>query len=208
VNPRRRAFTRVLALGLLAGGGACLAWGLYIPAKAMLAQILLERAWNETRNGKPEARPWPWADITPIAELEVPRLHERAIVLEGASGSAMAFGPGHMPNTAAIGARGTAVVAAHRDTQFRFLKDILPGDIVITVTPDGQRTEFRVAERRVVKADASGLDPQDEGPHGARLALVTCYPFDGLFHSPLRYVVIADRAAGVTPPAAASSGTR
>ena len=44
--------------------------------------------------------------------------------------------------------------------------------------------------------------------HGERLALVTCYPFDGMFHSPLRYVVIADRVADVTPPAAASSGTR
>ena len=74
------------------------------------------------RAGENGVRPWPWADITPVAVLEVPRLGERSIVLEGASGQAMAFGPGHMINTPPIGARGTAVVAAHRDTQFRYLR--------------------------------------------------------------------------------------
>lgn len=184
---------RLTALVLIAAGIALVASALYIPAKAALAQVLLERAWARTQSGESGVRPWPWADITPVAVLEVPRLGERSIVLEGASGQAMAFGPGHMINTPPIGARGTAVVTAHRDTQFRYLQDVKNGDRIVVETADGVRSAYRVVETRVVRADASGLDPTEGGPTGARLALVTCYPFNGVLRGPLRYVVLADR---------------
>ena len=187
-----RALRRLLVPALLASGAALIASAVYIPAKAALAQVLLERAWDRARSGDANAKPWPWADVSPVAVLEVPRLDERSIVLEGASGEAMAFGPGHMSNTPPIGARGTAVIAAHRDTQFRYLRDVSEGERIVVETADG-RSGFRVVETRIVRADASGLDPDDSGPTGARLALVTCYPFDGMFRSPWRYVVLADR---------------
>jgi sortase A len=184
---------RLTAFALMAAGTAFVASALYIPAKAALAQVLLERAWARTQAGETGVRPWPWADITPVAVLEVPRLGERSIVLEGASGQAMAFGPGHMVNTPPIGARGTSVVAAHRDTQFSYLREVKNGDRIVVETADGAHSAFRVVETRVVRADASGLDPGDGGPTGARLALVTCYPFNGMLRGPLRYVVLADR---------------
>ena len=184
---------RLTAFALMAAGTALVASALYIPAKAALAQVLLERAWARTQAGESGVRPWPWADITPVAVLDVPRLGERSIVLEGASGQAMAFGPGHMINTPPIGARGTAVIAAHRDTQFRYLQDVKSGDRIVVETADGVHSAFRVVETRVVRADASGLDPTEGGPTGARLALVTCYPFNGVLRGPLRYVVLADR---------------
>jgi len=185
---------RTFALVLVGLAAVSIGGALYIPAKAALAQVLLDRAWARARAGDANTKPWPWADITPIAEIEVPRLNRRTIVLEGASGAAMAFAPGHMPNTVPIGARGTAVVAAHRDTQFAFLGELKEGDLIAAITTDGRRTLFRVAEARIVRADASGLDPEDTGVTGSRLALVTCYPFNGILHSPLRYVVLADRA--------------
>jgi sortase A len=185
----RRAVPAVL---LLTAGAVFLSAALYIPAKAAVAQVLLERAWARAEAGETQPKPWPWADIAPIAKLDAQRLHQHAIVLEGTSGAALAFGPGHMPNSAAIGASGTAIVAAHRDTQFRFLKDLVPGDQIVASTADGRRTAFRVVGAHIVRADASGLDPADTGPTGARLALVTCYPFNGVLHSPWRYVVIAD----------------
>ena len=182
-----------IALGLFALGTVFIAQALYIPAKAALAQVLLERAFARTAaTGVPE-RPWPWADMTPEARLTVPRLGVDTIVLTGVSGQAMAFGPGRMPNTKPLGARGTTVIAAHRDTSFRFLKALRPGDVIDAEAANGKHYRFRVAESRIVRADASGLDPADAGPAGARLALVTCYPFDGVLHSPWRYVVIADR---------------
>ena len=188
-----RALRRVAAIALLLVGAALVVSALHIPAKAALAQVLLERAWERTRTGEVNVRPWPWADISPVAVLEVPRLKERSIVLEGANGEAMAFGPGHMTNTPPIGTRGTAIVAAHRDTQFRYLRDIKDGESIMVETGDGRHSAFRVVETRVVRADASGLDPDDSGPTGARLALVTCYPFDAVLRSPWRYVVLADR---------------
>jgi sortase A len=191
-----RRIVRAILPCAFAAGGVLVTWGLYIPAKAALAQVLLERAWQRTQAGEPGAKPWPWADISPVAVLEIPRLRRRSIVLEGASGEAMAFGPGHMQNTPAIGERGTAVVAAHRDTQFRYLRDVVEGDRIVAETPGGQTRAYRVVEMRVVRADESGLDPEDSGPTGARLALVTCYPFNGVLRSPWRYVVLADRVPG------------
>ncbi len=182
-----------LALILLASGIVLTGWGLYIPAKAMVAQLLLERAWSRVLAGDVSAKPWPWADITPMDEIEFPGLGRKMIVLANASGQAMAFGPGHMPNTPAIGDRGTAVVAAHRDTQFRFLGDLVRGDTIVVETRAGERLAYRVSATKIVRADTSGIDPSDSGPNGSRLALVTCYPFDGVLHSPLRFVVIADR---------------
>ena len=187
------SWARWVALALGVAGAICIGGGLYIPAKAALAQFLLERAWAKTQGGEQSAKPWAWADISPVAQIEIPRLNRRAIVLEGASGEAMAFGPGHMPNTPAIGKEGTAIIAAHRDTQFRFLGELKEGDAIFAITAGGRRNSYRVVAMRIVRADASGLDPFDKGPTGSRLALVTSYPFSGVLHSPLRYVVLADR---------------
>jgi sortase A len=192
---KRAKLVSILAAAAVAFGTILVAQALYIPAKAALAQVLLERAFTRgVATGTP-ARPWPWADMTPEARLVVPRLGIESIVLTGASGQAMAFGPARMQNTKPLGARGTTVIAAHRDTSFRFLKALRPGDVIETETAGGLRYAFRVTESRIVRANASGLDPADAGPGGARLALVTCYPFDGVLKSPWRYVVIADLIA-------------
>src|SRR5688500_14927280 len=138
---KRKAF----ALGFVAVAAGMIAHGAYIPAKAGLAQILLQRAWEKVQAGEQMAKPWPWADITPVAELDIPRLGLKAIVLDGVSGEAMAFGPGHMPNTPRIGAGGTAVVAAHRDTQFAAIGELQEGDVIAATDRAGKRTEFRVS---------------------------------------------------------------
>lgn len=193
-KPARR-IARFVALALVLAGALFLAFALYIPAKAKLAQILLERAWAEAQTGATAPKPWPWADTWPVGAIEVPRLGQRAIVLESASGEALAFGPGHMAASVAIGGTGTAIVAGHRDTHFRFLALLVPGDILFAYDPSGARHRFRVRETFVVHARASGLEPTDPGATGARLALVTCYPFDAVGRGPLRYVVLAERAS-------------
>jgi hypothetical protein len=43
--------------------------GAYIPAKAWLAQELMQRAWQKTQDGESESPPWPWADTWPVARL-------------------------------------------------------------------------------------------------------------------------------------------
>lgn len=163
--------------------------GLWIHAKAVLAQILLERAFAQTlATGKP-VKPWAWADTWPEARIEVPRLGKSAIVLHGSSGQALAFGPGHVERTPQAGEPGTAIYSAHRDTHFAFLADVAIGDEIRVTRQDGAVFRFRVTETAVVRWDASGIDPLAPG---RRLVLATCWPLDGKFASPLRYLVRAE----------------
>jgi sortase A len=39
--------------------------GAYIPAKAWLAQELMQRAWERAEAGSERPVPWPWADTWP-----------------------------------------------------------------------------------------------------------------------------------------------
>jgi sortase A len=162
---------------------------LYIHVKAALAQILLGRAFAAEIVSGGVVKPWPWADTWPVARVEVPRLGASAIVLNGGSGQALAFGPGHLERTPEAGEPGIAVFAAHRDTHFAFLGGVAPGDAIIVTRRDGAAARFRATHAEVVRWDASGIDP---GAPGRRLALVTCWPLDSALPGPLRYVVYAD----------------
>jgi sortase A len=102
----RFTMTRLVASLLLALAGLVLfGQGAYIHAKALLAQVLLERAFSETIATGREVKPWSWADTWPVARIEVKRLHASAIVLAGSSGQALAFGPGHVELTPDAGER-------------------------------------------------------------------------------------------------------
>jgi sortase A len=140
---------RAAALALVAAGAVLLAHGLWIPAKAAFAQVLLERAFSKSEGGG-AARPWPWADFVPLARLRAPRLEASAIVVSSATGEALAFGPGHLSGSAPPGAHGNVVLAGHRDTHFRFLRDLRPGDALVLETPAGGRGDYAVAWAGVV----------------------------------------------------------
>ena len=186
----RKAWVPFLVMGLLTAGSWQFGHGLYIKAKAAFAQVLLEDAWTETLASGRTVKPWPWFDTVPVAKIVVPRLSQSAIVLKSASGQAMAFGPGHMNNTPKPGERGLSVIAAHRDTHFKFLKELQVGDTFKVTNADGATHDFKITGTRIVYADQSGLDPHMPGH---KIALVTCYPFDALTQGPLRYVVFGER---------------
>jgi sortase A len=184
---RRRGATAVA----LAGAGALLlAHGLWIPAKAVLAQVLLERAFRSAE-GEGAARPWPWADFAPLARLRAPRQGASTIVVSSATGAALAFGPGHVAGTAAPGEPGNVVLAGHRDTHFRFLRELRPGDALELETPRDVRAGYRVTWAGIVHERDTAL----LGERGAdMLTLVTCWPFDAIRPGgPWRYVVVAER---------------
>ncbi|MGU3468662.1 class GN sortase [Methylobacterium sp. C33D] len=181
---------RALAALLTLAGLGLAAQAAWIPAKAALAQVLLERAFARTLVEGRAARPWPWADTEPVARLGV--AGRSFVVLRGGSGQALAFGPGHLDGTPEAGAPGTAVFAAHRDTQFAVLGRLGPGDPVTVTGRDGRTLRFRVTGTRVARWDASGIDPQAPGRH---LDLVTCWPLDALGAGPLRLIVETELAA-------------
>lgn len=162
---------------------------LWIPAKAELAQWLIEYSWEQSLAGDIQARPWPWADTRPMGVLSVPGRDIRQIVLEGNSGRNLAFGP-VLLNGSVQGQ--DLVISGHRDTHFRFLKDLSPGDPIRIQLRD--RTEnYQVSQLEVVDSRWNELVIE---PGTRRLSLVTCYPFDTPFAGgPLRYVVTALPAA-------------
>jgi sortase A len=179
--------------------------GIWIFAKAVLAQILLERAFAETIATGKTVKPWPWADTWPVARIAVPRLGQSAIALAGSSGQALAFGPGHVERTPVAGERGTAVYSAHRETHFAFLSRVDIGDEIRVTRRDGVEVSFRVTWTSVVRWDASGIDPLAPGQN---LVLATCWPLDGKTSGPLRYLVHAVLAdAGDLSAVGARDGT-
>jgi sortase A len=185
---RRRA-VRSLAWLLLVIGVWQLGRGGYLEAKAWLSQVLLSSAWSQTLSGHGHTRPWPWADTWPVARLRAPKQDTDLVVLAGASGRTLAFGPGHLDGTAAPGEPGNSVISGHRDTHFRFLKHVHVGDPLQVERPDGHWRDYKVVNMKVMDARHARLVT---GTDEALLTLVTCYPFDAVVPGgPLRYVVLA-----------------
>ena len=175
-----------------------LAQALWIPAKAELAQWLIQRNWQAVRNGESAAPPWPWADTRAAARLQVPALSEELIVLAGNSGRNLAFGP--VFDNASAGME-DLVIHGHRDTHFAFLQELKVGDELELERPDSTR-RYVVEASEVVDSRRRELVLE---PGLSRLSLVTCYPFDSPFSGgELRYVVTA--VADISPRSASSGG--
>ena len=161
--------------GLFFGGHAS-----YIYAKAMLAQVLIERAWQDSLASQRQVKPWSWADTWPVARLVVPDLDVDLYVLAGDYGSSLAFGPGRR--------FGTNMISGHRDTHFRFLQRLRPGQLILLQERSGPWHRYRVTATSVVNESVNL--PRVGDP--SILILVTCYPFDAIVPGgPLRYVVYA-----------------
>jgi sortase A len=191
VFPRSRAERagRFVVASLLCLGFWQFGQGAYIPAKAWLAQELMTRAWQRAAVGQERPAPWPWADTWPVARLSAKGGDVELIVLEGGSGRTLAFGPGHLSISALPGEPGNSVIAGHRDTHFRFLQYLKPGESIQIERPGGKRHLYQVTAVDVVDSRRGSLVLDTDEP---MLSLVTCYPFDALSAGgPLRYVVSA-----------------
>ncbi|HVY90533.1 MAG TPA: class GN sortase, partial [Hyphomonadaceae bacterium] len=192
-KPKGLSTRSLSALAIMVAGALIAAQALFIPAKAQVAQVLMDKAWERQLSTGDPARPWPWADFTPAAKLVFPAQHKTVLALSDAAGESLAFGPSLMAASAEPGQRGVAVFAAHRDTHFAFLNQLKHGDDITVQMPHKTLT-FKVTGAEVVRWNASGIEAHDNGP--PRLALVTCWPLDAKMHGPMRYVVWAELADG------------
>jgi sortase A len=189
IRPIPRAFVALMVC-LLAVGLWQVGEGSWVYVKAKLAQYLLQRAWSRTLADRIVVKPWPWADTWPIARLTVPSKQIDLIVLNGAYGRTLAFGPGYAESSALPGSSGTTILTGHRDTHFRFLRGLDHGDEIVIETAKGARVRYLVSGARIVDSRSTSIELDRQPPH---LVLVTCYPFDALVAGgPLRYVVTAE----------------
>ena len=178
-----------LVLLITALGLSFLAYGTYIPAKAVLAQYLINDAWNDSIRLGESHKPWKWADMHPVMKLSSDKHNQELIVLSGDKGNSLAFATGHnlfsyMPNQG-----GTTVISAHRDTHFEFLQGVSISDVFELTDRKNKTSSYRVSDIKIIdatKQDIAIHSDQDE------LKLITCYPFDAIVaRGPLRYVVTA-----------------
>ena len=168
------------ALGYVAGsvGGAAL----YQDFESRQLDEVLRGA----RPGDPRP-PGPAPARRVLGRLEIPTLGVSTIVREGEDARTLQLAVGHIAGTALPGAAGNMGLAGHRDTFFRRLREIDPGDVIRLVAVDGTYTYVVDSTQIVDPDDLWVLDPTPE----PSLTLVTCYPFTYLGAAPERFIVRA-----------------
>lgn len=139
-----------------------------------------------------------------MTKLWIPRIKLEDVVLEGVGADSLLLGPGHMQNSVEPGLPGNAVIAGHRDTFFRKLHKLRPGDDVY-VLRDGHQLRYKVTARKIVAAnDLSVLKSSDQ----PELTLITCYPTHAIGPAPKRLVVVATMPQVTMPQVRTGEGAR
>jgi sortase A len=190
---------RYLPALLIAGGALLLFLGVREVLGSLLGQRVAAREFEAARTESAD-RSQTAPRIRrgdPVAKMIIPRLSTELYVVEGDHEDQLRRGPGHLKGTAMPGQGGNCVIAGHRDTHFRMLKDIHKGDDIILETQDG-RYLYRVKSMHVVSPnDTAPLKPT----RGPELNLITCFPFYYVGSAPKRFVVEAQLAASVSAAA-------
>jgi len=199
-SKRRRR--NIAAYALMAAGMVLLFLGGRDVFFSHIGQTEAEHAFDNLKEEKPSpfsaeqpdrtvSPPVPLGDT--VAKLIIPRLSAELYVVEGDGAAELRRGPGHVEGTVLPGQAGNCVIAGHRDTHFRVLKDIRKGDEIILQTGSSQFT-YRVNGTQVVlPTNTASLKPSAS----AQLHLITCYPFYYLGSAPKRFVVQADLESDV-----------
>lgn len=168
---------------LIAGGAILLLLGALDFLGSIWGQREAEREWRSAETIPPAAAA---PDLgAAFAKMSIPRLGAVWFVYEGADAGNLRLGPAHLRGTALPGMAGNCVIAGHRDTHFRVLKDIRAGDEILVQT---RRGEFRYAvtgTRVVNPSNTQALKPTARPV----MNLITCYPFYYVGPAPKRFVV-------------------
>lgn len=110
-----------------------------------------------------------------IGLIEIEALELKYPVVEGADSKQLAYGIGHIPDTAAIGSIGNCVLAGHRGsrygTYFKYLNRLSAGDTVKVMDKEGNVYLYEVVSLEVVgpydnSVKAQGVETE--------LTLLTC----------------------------------
>jgi len=123
----------------------------------------------------------------PLAIVEIPKIHLTAPLLDGTDSLTLNHALGRIAGTAMPGQPGKIGIAGHRDSFFRGLQDIAPGDTIELRTRTGNDIYIVDRIQIVTPRDVSVLRPEET----SSLTLVTCYPFYFIGSAPKRFVVTA-----------------
>jgi sortase A len=122
-----------------------------------------------------------------LGRIDIDHIGLSVMVLQGIEERTLIAGAGHVPGTSLPGSEGNVVIAAHRDTFFRKLEKILPGDRIRLSTFHGSY-EYIVDSVETVDPTATQVM---ESRDYRELTLITCFPFYFVGAAPRRFVVHA-----------------
>jgi len=120
-----------------------------------------------------------------VGRMEIPRLHLSAVIFEGTDEPVLSEGVGHLTGSALPGQKGNIVLAGHRDSFFRALRNIRGGDVVDVDSGQGSRRYIVRTTQIIQPTQIEVLEPT----RNPTLTLVTCYPFYYVGHAPKRFIV-------------------
>lgn len=110
-----------------------------------------------------------------IGLIEIEALELKYPIVEGADSKQLAYGIGHIPDTAAIGNKGNCVLAGHRGsrygTYFKYLGRLSAGDTVKVMDKEGNVYLYEVVSSEVVGPYDNSVKAQGEE---TELTLLTC----------------------------------
>ncbi|MFV2056874.1 MAG: class GN sortase [Thiohalomonadales bacterium] len=182
---------RALVIIIAASGIWQIGQASYIYAKAGIAQYLIQSSWQATLRTQIAKKPWPWADTWPVSRLIMPKHDVDLFILAGDNGRTLAFGPGYRFGSSSPGDAGNSLIAAHRDTHFNFLKNVVIGEHFSLQNSNAVTQEYEIVDIRIRHYKNVSLPRSLQKP---MLTLVTCYPFNAMTTGgPMRYIVIAEQ---------------
>tara|TARA_B110000003_G_scaffold90218_1_gene92274 strand:+ start:1015 stop:1608 length:594 start_codon:yes stop_codon:yes gene_type:complete len=177
---------------LLCISGMCLLISAAYPVvKASLGTYLLSQTWKKvTAENKPQ-KPWPSADFSAVARLDVPALGLSRIVLDKSSGQAMAWGIG-LVEASITHSNSNIILAGHRDSHMSFMAHLSKGDELKMQLSDRSRETYIVNSIEITDQPKLGLLPSN---NSRQLLLTTCWPIYGIGPTDKRLVIRAERKA-------------
>lgn len=127
-----------------------------------------------------------------FSDLIIDKVSLNVPVFNGDSEEQLLKGAGHYNGSRFPGEGSNIVLAGHRNSVFKSLKDVKTGDTIVLNTTYGKYV-YKVSEIKIVKgSDNSIVQPTDS----EKLTLYTCYPFNYIGNAPNRYVLISDLVEG------------
>jgi hypothetical protein len=132
---------------------------------------------------------------SPVAVLDIPKLHRKEVVFEGTTGAVLQKGPGHRRDTVLPGQAGASVIMGKATTYggpFGQLSELVPGDEFTVTTGQGEH-RFKVLDVR------HGGMPQPPPPAAGTGRVVLTTAYGGMFVPTDALRVDADLISEVKP---------
>ncbi|WP_027955792.1 sortase [Halobacillus kuroshimensis] len=125
-----------------------------------------------------------------IGELTIPKLGRRYPVFFGTEAGTLKEGAGLYDTsyTTLPSEKGHTALAGHRETVFRGLDGLVPGDFLY-LTEGDYEYEYQINRVWVTDEQDTSVIVEKDSP---TLTLTTCYPFDFIGSAPERFIVQAE----------------